>query len=182
MLEELASYNFPSKQVTKKTILQYAGQSSVKAYVVIKGLLRSYTIDDKGKEHVFMFASEGWIISDIEAQVSGKSSKLFIDTIEDSEVMILDANLLMNVNITEAATLYKFNQALIKRVAVMQNRILSLMSSSAKDRYAAFLEIYPELPNRVPQKMIASYLGITPEALSSIRGQMARQGRSGSTS
>jgi CRP-like cAMP-binding protein len=66
-------------------------------------------------------------------------------------------------------------QSLFKRIAVMQKRILGLMSASAAERYEAFLSVYPELPHRVPQKMIASYLGITPEALSAIRRKIAQK-------
>ncbi|MCB0509281.1 MAG: Crp/Fnr family transcriptional regulator, partial [Bacteroidetes bacterium] len=58
---------------------------------------------------------------------------------------------------------------------VLQRRIIMLMSASAKERYEHFLETYPELPNRLPQRLIASYLGITPEALSKIRGEMLRE-------
>ena len=64
---------------------------------------------------------------------------------------------------------------LSRRFAVLQRRVILLMSASAKERYELFLETYPKIPNRVPQRMIASYLGITPQALSTIRGDIIRK-------
>ncbi len=64
---------------------------------------------------------------------------------------------------------------LSRRLAVLQSRVIMLMSASAKDRYESFLETYPNIPSRVPQRMIASYLGITPQALSTIRGEITRK-------
>jgi len=61
-----------------------------------------------------------------------------------------------------------------RNMAKLQHRIFMLLGSPAIDRYKYFLEIYPELPNRVPQKMIASYLGIMPQTLSTIRSKMAK--------
>ena len=157
----------------KGDILQREGENCSKAFFVKKGLLRSYTIDDKGKEHIFMFAPESWVIADIESQEFNQPAKLFIDCIEASEVIILDRSLLFksDLNIDQL----KNNANLLsRRVAVLQRRVIMLMSASAKDRYELFLETYPKIPNRVPQRMIASYLGITPEALSKIRGKIAK--------
>ena len=168
MIDQLINTNTTSKSFSKGEILQNAGQVSSNAYYVKKGLLRSYTIDEKGKEHIYMFASEGWIVSDVESQVFNNKTTLFIDAIENSEVYVLDVSKLDSTiqNTGDSSIMVK---TLLKRVGVMQRRIIALMSSSATERYQSFLQIYPELPNRVPQKMIASYLGITPEALSNIR-------------
>ena len=157
----------------KGDILQREGENCFKAFFVKKGLLRSYTIDDKGKEHIFMFASENWVIADIESQEFNQPAKLFIDCVEKSEVIILNRSLLIKSeqNIDQ---LKKNVNLLSRRVAVLQRRVIMLMSASAKDRYELFLESYPNISKRVPQKMIASYLGITPEALSKIRGKIAK--------
>ena len=64
---------------------------------------------------------------------------------------------------------------LSKRLAVLQSRIIILMSASAKYRYESFLEKHPYIPSRVPQRIIASCLGITPQALSTIRGEITRK-------
>ena len=161
------------KQVKKGDILEASGGSSSKAYYVKSGLLRSYTIDSKGKEHIFMFASEGWVISDIESQEFNQPTELFIDCIEDSEILIVERECFRIATLTEKQ-LRKDNHLLARRIAVLQRRVIMLMSSFTKDRYNSFLSTYPKLPNRVPQRMIASYLGITPQALSTIRGDIAR--------
>lgn len=151
-----------SKEVKKGEILQREGELSTSVFYVKSGLLRSYTIDSKGKEHIFMFGSEGWLVAD--NVVQGEKGELFIDALEDSIVIPISKNDPPKSDM----------QKLIKRIGVLQKRIIMLMSSTAKERYEFFLETYPELPNRVPQRMIASYLGITPESLSKIRGEIAR--------
>lgn len=151
-----------SKEVKRGEFLQRSGELSTSVFYVKKGLLRSYTIDSKGKEHIFMFGSEGWLVAD--NVVQGEKGELFIDALEDSIVIPISKN---DPPKSEM-------QKLIKRIGVLQKRIIMLMSSTAKERYEFFLETYPELPNRVPQRMIASYLGITPESLSKIRGEIAR--------
>jgi len=165
--------NAKTKHFKKGEILQSEGKKSSLAYYVKKGLLRSYSIDDKGKEHIFMFASEGWIIADVESQEFDKPTQLFIDCIEDSEVIAFDRKSFKLANLTPDQ-LRENAHLLARRIAVLQKRVIMLMSASAKDRYTRFLKTFPKLPNRVPQRMIASYLGITPEALSKIRGEIAR--------
>lgn len=158
----------------KGDILQREGENCSKVFFVKKGLLRSYTIDDKGKEHIFMFAPESWVIADIESHQFNQPAKLFIDCIEESEVIILDRSLLINAELN-MDQLKKNVSLLSRRLAVLQRRVILLMSASAKERYELFLETYPKIPNRVPQQMIASYLGITPQALSTIRGEITRK-------
>lgn len=151
----------PLKSIKKGEIIQRKGDVASLAYIVKSGLLRSYTIDEKGKEHIFMFAPEGWIISD--AEMPGNKAELFIDALEDSEVEVREKNL----------EKYDVNPMLLmKRIAVLQNRVIMLMSASALERYQHFIETYPDIIQRVPQRMIASYLGITPEALSSQKSKL----------
>lgn len=156
------------KVVSKGTLLQTAGIETSKSFYVKKGLLRSYTIDDNGKIHIFMFAPEGWIITDVTTYSLGSPTELFVDTIEDSEIVELTNISLSDISF-EKEKYYSEIQKLLKRLAVLQKRIIMLMSASAKQRYESFIEDYPQLINRIPLKMIASYLGITPEALSNIR-------------
>ncbi|WP_341908165.1 Crp/Fnr family transcriptional regulator [Fluviicola taffensis] len=173
MFEQILNQIAVSRNFKKGEVLQSAGQESSKGYFVKKGLLRSFTIDDNGKEHIYMFASEGWILSDIEKEVFGNKTVLYIEAIEDSEVYIFNPGQIYQLDLQHEYTDYMIS-SLMKRIGVMQRRILALMSASARERYESFLQIYPDLQNRVPQKMIASYLGITPEALSKIRGQIIR--------
>jgi CRP-like cAMP-binding protein len=162
------------KKVDKGQILQEQGVKSNKAFFVKSGLLRSYTIDDNGKEHIFMFAPEGWVISDIQSHTLEAPAELFIDALETSEIIEISQSALETVQYDAEGTATAFKK-LLRRLSVLQKRVILLMSASARQRYEDFLITYPELINRVPQKMIASYLGITPEALSNIRGSMRKK-------
>lgn len=144
--------------VKKGELLQEAGTYGTKVYIIKKGILRSYIIDQKGKEHIFMFGAEGWYMG--EMCPSTERSELFIDAVEDSVVCVEEKNF--------HRPQVEFRK-IIKRVRVLQKRVLLLMSTPAMDRYEDFLKMYPDLVQRVPQRMIASYLGVTPEALSKIK-------------
>jgi len=127
--------------VKKGETLQQKGDDAKHAYFVKQGLLRSFTIDSKGKEHIFMFAPEGWIISDVQS------------------------------------TAMQSPHRLLRRIAVLQKRVLLLLSASATERYQEFIATYPNLQQRVSQRYIASYLGITPEALSRLRLEILKSER-----
>jgi CRP-like cAMP-binding protein len=173
-VQQLLQANLITKSIAKGTILQHWGEIYCNVYFVKKGLLRSYSIDAKDKEHIYMFAPEGWIISELENYLNHGTNNLYIDCLENSEVEILQVKdlpegFMMNHGFNREA-----NKRFIKRIAVLQHRIIMLMSASALERYTEFLDTYPNIVQRVPQKMIASYLGVTPEALSKIRGQIAK--------
>ena len=144
--------------VKKGEILQRSGEINTKIYRVKSGLLRSYYLDSDGKKHIFMFAPEGWTIADTVSP--DQPSDLFIDAIENSTVLIYKKDI-----DKEQKNVGK----LVKRLYVLQRRIIMLMSTPAIDRYDHFIKTYPNITQRVPQKMIASYLGITPEALSKLK-------------
>ena len=150
--------------VKKGQILQRSGELNTKVFTVESGLLRSYTIDNRGKEHIFMFAPENWIMGDnCDIDIL---CDLFIDAIENSIIAVIDK---------DVSKQNSKNSSLFNRLAVLQKRIIMLMSSHAIERYEYFIEIYPEITQRVPQRMIASYLGITPEALSRIRKEISKE-------
>ncbi len=162
------------KQVKKGEMLVSRGDLRHRVFYVRKGLLRSYTIDEKGKEHIYMFAPEAWVVGDLESVAEKKPTILYVDALEDTEVEVIDEDRLIKLkeNFPELGS--NEGDRLLRRIAVLQRRVIMLMSASAQDRYEAFLEKYPNLVQRVTQRMIASYLGITPEALSKIRGDMSR--------
>lgn len=165
--------NAKTKVFKKGQIIQFEGDAKPLTFFVKTGLLRSYIIDSKGKEHIFMFAPENWIIADVEAIENKQPVELFIDCLEDSEVIIFNKDSLFTTDLSKQKMMDNA-QLLYRRMAKLQRRVLMLLGSLAIDRYTYFLNTYPELPNRVPQRMIASYLGITPQALSTIRGEMVR--------
>ncbi|MEL6919015.1 MAG: Crp/Fnr family transcriptional regulator [Bacteroidota bacterium] len=148
----------------KGELIQRSGEMDTKIYHVESGLLRSYSIDHKGKEHIFMFAPEGWTIADnLPPEIP---SILYIDALEDSVAIVLDKDI---------GREHRNVKPLLKRISVLQERIIMLMSSTAIERYEHFVKTYPKIIQRVPQRMIASYLGITPEALSKIKSKKAKK-------
>lgn len=151
-------------RIQQGEFLQRKGELHTKVYFVEKGLLRSFVTDIRGREFIFQFAPEGWIIAD--SLPPDKPAELCIDALEDSELVVFPKDVTReNHNVT----------ALIKRIGVLQTRIIMLMTAPAIERYDHFVETYPEISQRIPQKMIASYLGITPEALSKAKGDRIRK-------
>jgi len=150
-------------EIKKGHVLQNVGDLSSMVFEVVFGLLRSYTIDEKGKEHIFMFAPEGWIIAD--SVQEGQPCEFFIEALEDSTVTVRKKDL---------SQISPNAPAIAKRILILQRRVIMLMSFSGLQRYEHFIETYPSLTQRVPQRMIASYLGITPEALSKAKGDKLR--------
>ncbi|MGB1018919.1 MAG: Crp/Fnr family transcriptional regulator [Chitinophagales bacterium] len=168
---DFLSKHIETKTIKKGTVLQKNGDTTINAFYVKKGLLRTYIIDEKGREHIFTFAPEGWLATDVEVLTKQASATLFIDALEDSEIEVLGEKLFTETGKLSTKLLSEEVGKLIKRINTLQKRILMLMSYSALDRYEEFLKTYPQIVQRVPQKMIASYLGITPESLSKIRSK-----------
>lgn len=153
------------RTIKKGEVIQRSGEFNTKVYYVKTGLLRSYSIDNNGKENIFMFAPEGWVIADTCAPQS--ESDLFIDALEDSSVVVLSKDLereKQNVG------------ALTKRLHVLQKRILMLISTNAIERYDYFIQTYPNIAQRIPQHMIASYIGVNPETLSAAKSKRKNKG------
>ena len=143
-------------------MLQREGDISSDVYYVVHGLLRSYALDDKGKEHTFMFGPEGWIVGDTNAV--SEPCDLYIDVLEDSTIKVIDK--------TSAIAKSNEHMALFKRINVLQKRVLMMMTHTAIQKYKHFQKVYPSLTLRVPQKMIATYLGLTPETFSKVKRQV----------
>jgi CRP-like cAMP-binding protein len=142
-------------------------------FFVSKGLLRSYTIDKDGKEHVIQFAPEDWWIGDRNSFYFSEPSLFFIDAVEDSTVVVLNKDFFVRAEqISPSFGLFNV-LALHNTIRYMQKRINCFLSATAEERYLDFVQLHPNLTLRVPQWMIASYLGITPESLSRVRKGLA---------
>jgi CRP-like cAMP-binding protein len=155
--------------------LQRAGDVARYAAFVATGCLRSYVIDPKGKEHVVQFAPETWWLADATSLNGGVPTQYFYEAIEDSELLLIDG--LSHQRIVEQVPPYAaaFRAGLQKHAAAKDHRIASSLSSSAEERYLEFLATYPSIAQRVPQFMLASYLGVSPETVSRIRKNLSRR-------
>jgi len=144
-------------------------------YFIENGLLRSYSIDDSGKEHIIQFAPEQWLISNRSSIFFGEPSDFFIDAVEETTAIEIYPGFLENavkINGKFAA----FNDRLLhNHIRQLQKRLNLLLSATAEKRYLDFIHLYPNLLNRIPQWMIASYLGITPESLSRVRKELSQK-------
>jgi CRP-like cAMP-binding protein len=155
--------------------LQRAGGVAKYSAFVARGCLRKYVIDAQGKEHIVQFAPETWWLADAASLANGTPAQYFIDAVEDSELLLID--LPSHEAIVEKVPGYAdaFRRGLQKHAAARDERIVSSLSASAQERYMAFLETYPSIATRVPQRMLASYLGVSPETISRIRRKLARK-------
>jgi len=160
---------FLPKKMKKGEFLVREGEVPKYGAFVCKGFLRSYVIDNKGKEHIIQFAPENWWISAKPGAGDITKSSVFIDAIEDSEVLLTDraghTTMMEKVPGYAAA----FHAGIQKRGEVKEKRIVSSLSATATERYEDFIKTYPTIVQRVPQHMLASYLGIAPETISRIR-------------
>jgi len=164
---------FLDKHLAAGEYLQRAGDVARHAVFVASGCLRNYIIDAKGKEHIVQFAPETWWLADATSLREGTPSTYFIDAIEDSELLLIDGashqKLVDRVEGYAAA----FRSGLQKHAAAKDQRIVSSLSATAEERYLEFLRVYPSIALRVPQTMLASYLGMTPETVSRIRKNLS---------
>ena len=170
---------FLSKTETKhfkaKTILQHAGQVCKESYFVNSGLLRSFNINDNIVEHVLSFACEGWWISDMYSLLSQKPGNLFIEVLEDAEVVVLSKENQDQLYL-EIPKLERFFRILIENSLVAnQERLMDNLSLTAEQRFDKFCKRYPTLIQQVPQKQIASYIGVTPEFFSKMKARMLKK-------
>ncbi|WP_430612645.1 Crp/Fnr family transcriptional regulator [Flavobacterium sp. JP2137] len=159
----------------KGSVLLEQYQVCDRSYFVCKGLLRSYTVDEMGKEHIIQFASEDWWITDRSSFYFDEPADLFIDALEDTEVIYIQKEFLDQVA-KISADYQRFNTlALQKNIRQMQKRINFLLAATAEKKYLDFIETHRKLTLRLPLHQIASYLGITPESLSRVRKELARK-------
>jgi CRP-like cAMP-binding protein len=150
------------------------GMTCRHAFFVEKGLLKEYSVDEKGREHVLLFAPENWFTSNVETLFFRMPSSFFVEAIEDSSILLIDQGTLDMLERSYPA-FSDFNQRLLHaHVRELERRVGQLMGASAEERYLDFMARYPSLFQRIPQVEIAAYLGIAPESLSRVRRELAQ--------
>lgn len=163
------------KQYTAKTVLLNAGEVCKHSYFVNSGILRSFNINDNIVEHVLQFACEGWWIGDMYSLITQKPGNLYVEVNEDAEVVLLSKEN-QEILYQEIPKLERFFRILIENSLVAnQERLMDNLSLSAEERFEKFCTKYPTLIQKVPQKQIASYIGVTPEFFSKMKGKMLRK-------
>ncbi|MBK7008728.1 MAG: Crp/Fnr family transcriptional regulator [Saprospiraceae bacterium] len=163
------------KKFEKDAFLLREGEECKYVFFVEKGLLRQYYLDTAGKEHTIQFAPENWLISDRDALFFKQGAQYFIQAVEDAEVLYIEEDLILQLSRQDAAFHSYNNQLLHNHIRQLQKRIRLLLSATAEERYLDFTATYPDLLMRLPQTMVASYLGITPESLSRVRKGLAEK-------
>jgi CRP/FNR family transcriptional regulator, anaerobic regulatory protein len=160
---------FTPRSMAKGELLLREGEVAKYGAFVCKGCLRSYVVDDKGKEHIVQFAPENWWLSDIESMLTKKPSIYFMDAIEATEVLLADMPSFQKMldQLPGFAEAFRLGQQ--KHTTAKDKRIISSLTADAEEKYSQFLNTYPSIAQRTPLHMIASYLGMSPETLSRVR-------------
>ena len=171
----LIADNLKIKNFEKNENILMKGDISSYGFFVLNGLLRSYSIDSKGKTHIIQFAPEQWWLTERNGMLFNEPSDFFIDAIEPCKAVVVHKDF-MNEAAKHVPCMNDLNNTMLNNsIRFMQKRINMLLSATAEERYLNFIKLYPNLTLRVPQWMIASYLGITPESLSRVRKDLAHK-------
>jgi CRP-like cAMP-binding protein len=173
--QELFLSKTETKQYKAKTVLLHAGEICKHSYFVNSGVLRSFNINDNIVEHTMSFACSSWWIGDMYSLLSQKPGTLFIQVIEDAEVVLLPKEN-QEILYQEIPKLERFFRILIENSLVAnQERLMDNLSLSAEERFEKFCSKHRDLIQKVPQKQIASYLGVTPEFFSKMKHKLLRK-------
>lgn len=160
------------KQLKKRQYLVQEGDITRFTYFVNEGCLRSYFIDPKGVEHNIQFAIEDWWTGDMNSFLTQTPARLNIEALEDSSLFCLEKSMHDELFLKVPKFERFFRNLLQGAFVSFQERLLSNLSETAEERYIKFRNKYPVMYTRIPQKHVASFLGITPESLSRVRKQL----------
>jgi CRP-like cAMP-binding protein len=173
--EELIKSYLTPKKLRKKQYLLQGGDVCRFIAFVESGALRAFSVNEKDEEHIIQFALEGWLIADLYSYLTGEPATYNIEALENSELVLISKpaqeELLKRLPKYETYTRLQLTGAYI----AMQRRLTSIISLPLEERYASFTALYPDIVQRVPQHMIASYMGLTPETLSRVRKRITNK-------
>ena len=171
-MEICKTFFIPKKLRKKQTLLQ-EGDICIHNAFVEKGVMRSFFTDEKGNEHIVQFAIEGWWITDLSSFLTKSNSIYTIEALEDCELLLLTME--ARETLIDKIPMFERYQRLLLQNAYIANqaRINSALTETAEEKYVKVGLAYPGIIKRVPQHMIASYLGLKPETLSRVRKQIS---------
>jgi CRP-like cAMP-binding protein len=158
--------HFVSKKYKKHQFLLQEGEQARDDFFVLSGCVKSYFTDENGKDHILQFGMQDWWITDYQAYYLQTKATINIDCIEASELLCLSFQNREKLCAEMHKIEHFFRKKTNKRNVALQQRVLSLLSSNAKQRYDQLLQLYPQLFQKVPKQLIASYLGVSRETLS----------------
>ncbi|OQP64134.1 hypothetical protein A3860_22270 [Niastella vici] len=166
---------FSFRTFRKRQYILQEGEINRHETFIVKGVTRTYEVDEKGQEHIVQFGLEDWWIGDLYSFLTETPTKYNIDCIEDTEVFqITKTNL--EALYEKVPKMERHFRIIIQNAFIAStNRVASSLVKSAADRYLDFIAQYPQIEQRVPNHQIASYLGITPQSLSRIRSQVNKK-------
>lgn len=163
------------KKLKKKQFLVHENEFNKYTAFVNKGCLRSYSIDRNGFEHIIQFAPPGWWIADMASVISNQPGKLNIDALEDSEILLLSREDQLSI-FDKVPKFERFFRIITENsIAANSHRLIDYMGLTAQERYFTFCNRYPMLMQSLPQKQIASYIGVTPEFLSKVKAEYLKK-------
>lgn len=173
--EEIIKNCCTPKKLRKHQFFLQEGEICKQYAFLVKGAMRQYTVDDKGTEHIVNLFLENWWVGDRESNIKNKPSIYYIDAWENSEVLLVSREDMVN-QLTFIPAIADVLREMDNRHAIaLQNRVSAAISLSAEQRYKELIKNYPEFLQRFPQHSIASYLGITKETLSRIRKKASQK-------
>jgi len=164
---------FVAKKLRKRQYLLQEGDVCKNLTFIAKGLLRTYNIDEKGDEHMSVFGWEGWWLSDFNSFLSGEPAVFNIDAIEDSELLMISRTDYEALTVTVPIMDRYFRILYQNSLVTKERRLMSSITHTAEEKYVQLAESTPKIIERIPQNLIASYLGIAPETLSRIKKNLA---------
>ncbi len=160
-------------KIKKRQFIDQPGYVCQYRNYVVKGAFRSYFIDDEGKEHTIQIAIEDWFVSDFYSYITQTPATLFVEAMEDSTIFQMTYDDIEGLCKEIHGLSEYFRISTERAFAFSRKRALSNLSMTAEERYKELLDRYPTIVRRVPQKVIASYLGMTPEFMSKIRKNLS---------
>jgi CRP-like cAMP-binding protein len=172
---EMIKAQFRYRKYRKNQYILQQGDVARCESFILRGLTRTYLVDDKGQEHVLYFGPEDYWVGDLYSHFSEKPAHYNIDCLEETEVLQITKQSIevLCLQVPKMNTFYRY----LYRGSIIahENRTVSVMTKTTMERYQEFIHKHPQLEQRIPNLQIASYLGITPQSLSRIRRQYAEQ-------
>lgn len=171
---DMCKNSFRPKRMLKRQFLLQEGDVCRELAFIEKGALYSFSVDSKGNQHVIRFAFDGWWMANLQSFFTQKPTRLNIEVLEDSELLVLDKTN-HELLIEKVPPYERYFRIIVQNAYVaLQQRVENALGLTAEEKYERLLEQNPEFLNRVPLNLVASYLGVTPETLSRVRGNFGR--------